>query len=451
MSGSGNEDTTSKSSLKRPRPVISCFQCRRKKLKCSRTLPCQQCLKIGKADTCSFQAGQEPETNVPGSVEPPEKRSRAESNDLPRENRHVDHAAAAWAPTVSSPSTRQTGMGLIEQLQQRVTNLENVVRLSRSNIRQNGIDDADPETSLSYRAPAPSRPRQSMQSDVFPNAAAFLKSWLAPSSNGESRTGTVATDLRQLHESVKLLHKRPLISHGRQDESQILRLIPSQAACRTLTEIYFDNLEHCFRILHRPTFDRQLDAFFSANLPENPQHILSDNSQHFLPQLTGVLAISSILGVQKECIDVGQAFAGELIYTSVEFIQDHLNKLNSKDLHTIPAIQTRMILLLLRWMRLDRMSDLWELSGLILRQALIMGLDAESKESTSTRPVLEAEVRRRLWMTICEEDMMISILCNMPCLIPDFTCNVPLNVNDIELEQENPPTYRSSDVWTDSL
>lgn len=334
-------------------------------------------------------------------------------------------------------------MGLIEQLQQRVTSLENVVGVSRRNIRQNGSHDAELEISLSHRTPAPSRPRQSMSSDVFPNAAAFLKSWLPSSGNPEPRIGKAATDLRQLHESLKRLHKRPPTSQKWQKESQILRLIPSQSVCRTLTEVYFDNLEHCFRILHRPTFDRQLSAFFSGSIP--------DGSQHFLPQLIGILAISSILGMRNECIEVGHSFNGELIYTSVEFIQDHLSKLQSKELHTVPALQTRMILLLLRWMRLDRMTDLWELSGLILRQALTMGLDSESKQSIGTRSVLEAELRRRLWMTVCEEDMMIAILCNMPCLVPDFDCHIPLNVNDVELEQDITPASRSFDVWTDSL
>ena len=443
MAASANDDITSKNSLKRPRPVISCFECRRKKLKCSRTLPCQQCLKIGKADVCSFQAGQEPETNVAGSVEPPEKRSRAESNGLARANRNVDHEGAASSPAASSLGTWQAGMGLIEQLQQRVTNLENVVGVSRRTLGPNGSHDAEPDTTLSHRTPAPSRPRQSMPSDVFPNAAAFLMSWLTPSENADPRTRKAATDLRQLHESVKHLHKRPLMSHERQNESQILRLIPSQPVCRTLTEVYFDNLEHCFRILHRPTFDRSLNSFFSGSLPYN--------SQHFLPQLIGVLAISSILGIRNECIEVGHAFDGEVIYTSVEFIQDHLNKLKSKELHTIPALQTRMILLLLRWTRLDRLTDLWELSGLIVRQALTMGLDSEPKNSQSTLSVLEAELRRRLWMTVCEEDMMISILCNMPCLIPDSSCRIPLNVNDVELEQDTRPTFRSFDIWTDSL
>lgn len=41
---------------KRPRPVLSCLTCRRKKLKCDRSLPCNQCQKSGISPACSFQS-----------------------------------------------------------------------------------------------------------------------------------------------------------------------------------------------------------------------------------------------------------------------------------------------------------------------------------------------------------------------------------------------------------
>ena len=439
------EDSSSKSSLKRPRPVISCLECRRKKLKCSRTLPCQQCLKIGKPDSCSFQAGQIPDSRLP-SDEPAEKRSRLGSSSIANgleSARPFRYAGLGASPAASRPSPLTDGIGLFEQLEQRVVYLESVAGVSGRQRDKSAGRDHEPKTPLSLRTPAPARPRQSMPSSIFPNAAAFLKDWLSLEGAPEPRARKAATDLRQLHDSLKYLHKRPVVFREQQNGSQIRRLVPSQPVCQTLIEIYFDNLEHCFRILHRPTFDRQLNDFFSGEL--------ADSSHHFLPQLVAILAISSILGIRNECVEVGSAFNGELIHTSVDFIDDYLHKLKSKDQHTVSALQTRMILLLLRWMRLDKLTDLWELSGQILRQALIMGLDSDPSQGTATYTVLEAELRRRLWTTICEEDMMISILCDMPCLIPDFDCQTPLNVNDVELEQDTPPVARSFACWTDTL
>lgn len=44
-------------SVKRPRPVKSCTECRKRKLKCDRSCPCSQCQKSGR--TCRYAADQD--------------------------------------------------------------------------------------------------------------------------------------------------------------------------------------------------------------------------------------------------------------------------------------------------------------------------------------------------------------------------------------------------------
>lgn len=39
---------------KRPRPTLSCIECRRKKLKCDRNRPCDQCLKSAHSGQCVY-------------------------------------------------------------------------------------------------------------------------------------------------------------------------------------------------------------------------------------------------------------------------------------------------------------------------------------------------------------------------------------------------------------
>lgn len=38
----------------RPRPIISCSECKTRKLRCNRTLPCDQCTKARRGDKCAF-------------------------------------------------------------------------------------------------------------------------------------------------------------------------------------------------------------------------------------------------------------------------------------------------------------------------------------------------------------------------------------------------------------
>lgn len=186
-----------------------------------------------------------------------------------------------------------------------------------------------------------------------------------------------------------------------------------------------------------------MDAFFAG--------VDVEAQKAFLPQLVGMLAVASTLGIRQECIDVGHAYDGELVHTGAEFVESYLESLRAREGRTISTLQTRMLLLLLRWLRLDKLKDLWELSGQIMRQALAMGLGSDPSESENSFTLLEAELRRRLFTTIVEQDMMLSILANMPCLVPDFSCRPPLNVNDQELEQEWTPDSKPLSEWSDTL
>lgn len=52
---SGSPTQVQPSTTKRKRKALSCYDCRRRKLRCDRELPsCARCIKAGHADTCSY-------------------------------------------------------------------------------------------------------------------------------------------------------------------------------------------------------------------------------------------------------------------------------------------------------------------------------------------------------------------------------------------------------------
>ncbi len=134
---------------KRPRPVISCLECRRKKLKCDRTCPCQQCIKIGRPGRCSYQSGQEPEPNAAFLSRPANKRPRRMSSvadnadDAPIE----PNFSREQAPT---PVRR----GVVEDLQARVARLERALLL-RDSQQQNGVRTSSQTPSSLQRGNSP--------------------------------------------------------------------------------------------------------------------------------------------------------------------------------------------------------------------------------------------------------------------------------------------------------
>ncbi|ETN37226.1 uncharacterized protein HMPREF1541_08216 [Cyphellophora europaea CBS 101466] len=430
----------------RPRPVISCLECRRKKLKCDRTLPCRQCVKAGRSDVCAFQPGQLPEPRDSSYDDPTPKRSR---NDQTRPLAVNGDDASPSEQDNATVTIPHDGLGMFEKLQFRVAHLETLLdvdhtvgTVQRNLADRGGVRRDRPEASQ-VALPQPAISRHRLPTTVFPDAAFFMRGFAAQNSE-DPRIQRVADDLRCLHYSLKQFHKRPHIGSNCVGFMNLLPLIPSRDVCYLLSELYFDNLEHCFRILHKTTFNRQLNEFFLAG------ETIQDLS--FIPQLMAVLSMGALLGTRSECVDVAQANEGRLIPMSIVYIQDYLDSLSSKKLYTIPILQTKMLLLILRWMRLDKNNDLWRLSGDILRHALIMNMDRDPSQLQEPTSPLQAELRRRLWMTIVEEDLMLSILRNMPCMVPDFTCQAPLNVDDDELQDfGKPPSPRPQDEWSDSL
>lgn len=339
------------------------------------------------------------------------------------------------------------GTGIIERLEQRVAHLETALgsRHANDDSADNGrTRDAEPKgTTLSSRRGLPTISRQRSTASVFPDASTFMRC-LGSKEQGNHRIIAVARELQGLHESLKQFHRRPQINAGCTGLMNVLPLLPRQDVCLILSELYFDNLEHCFRILHRGTFNRQLHDFFHSG------DLGRDSS--FVAQLLAVVSMGALLGTQAECVQAVHAHEGRLVDSTVAYLQDYLGSLTSKNFYCVSALQTKMLLVLLRWMRLDKNNDLWRALGDVVRHALIINLDQDPSELRETFTPLEAEMRRKLWTTIAEEDMMLSILRNLPCLVPDFTCKPPLNVNDDELLDHGPmPVSRPRDEWTDGI
>ncbi|RMZ84511.1 hypothetical protein DV737_g1128, partial [Chaetothyriales sp. CBS 132003] len=393
-----HEHDSLRHSSKRPRPVISCLECRRKKATTTTT------------------------TGLANHVDQPNRSAQTTTTTTTGLANHVDQLNLSAS----------AGPGVLETLTARVAHLERLLRVpTRKEVKE-----------VLPTLPSGPPSRRNILSGTFPHAHSFVQSFLA--SEADSGVGRVAQDLRNLHHALTLLHRPPCDLTSSASVAEIRELIPSLQVCQRLAEIYFDNLEHCFRILHQPTFVAQLTDYFTRPSPAAPD---------FLPQLVGVLSMAAILAIDQDCVVVGAVADGRLIRASVSFIEDYIAGLGYKKRNTIAAFQTRSLLMLLRCMRQDRQTELWELTGSIMRQALIMGMDRDPSERTEPCTALEAELRRRLWMSVVEMDMMMAILCNMPCLVPDFTCRAPKNLDDVELLSEGLDglASRPFDEWTDSL
>lgn len=119
-------------SVKRPRPVKSCTECRKRKLRCDRLLPCSQCQKSNRS--CKYA------TDPDGGYDSDDQ--EIETTEAPRPTKRNYPPGAALTPTATVPEIPPSaptakngdagGLPMLEELSLRMERLEKQVMVVRS-------------------------------------------------------------------------------------------------------------------------------------------------------------------------------------------------------------------------------------------------------------------------------------------------------------------------------
>lgn len=135
---------------KRPRPVLSCVECRRKKLKCDRLLPCEQCRKASQSAQCTYSTRQGPpshaqhtdesESETGQRVKRKTTESKAELRDSVSSGFPVDTTPTTTTTTTAAPVANEK-VGVLEDLQSRVDKLERLLFTGRTRILASAQDE----------------------------------------------------------------------------------------------------------------------------------------------------------------------------------------------------------------------------------------------------------------------------------------------------------------------
>lgn len=100
----------------RSRPIVSCLNCRRKKQKCDRRLPCNSCVRSGRPSSCQYAPGQEPVLDDSDEASQNNKRRRTDLGD-------------------GSEDTLQVPVASFIELQERVGQLERALQTQTQQIQ----------------------------------------------------------------------------------------------------------------------------------------------------------------------------------------------------------------------------------------------------------------------------------------------------------------------------
>ncbi|GJD04193.1 fungal specific transcription factor domain-containing protein [Colletotrichum higginsianum] len=220
-------------------------------------------------------------------------------------------------------------------------------------------------------------------------------------------------------------------------------ILPKKAVCDRLLASYIDTSETIYRMIHVPTFKEQHELFWDGKLP----------GDDFLPQLLAVLSIGSRFETKSKGLG-HERVEGVHIPTACALVRSWLDGLRGKQLVDLTTLQTEILLVHAQRMTTPRPQDSWAQLGYIVRMAMTMGLHRDPSEFEPRMPVFLGELRRRLWFTILDMDLHLSLACNLSCLVRegDFTCRPPRNLDDADLyfDMKELPPSKPIDQLTDN-
>jgi Fungal specific transcription factor domain len=233
---------------------------------------------------------------------------------------------------------------------------------------------------------------------------------------------------------------------------EMMKALPSGFLFGILQARYIQNWETIWRVLHIGTFMEQCDRVSKAI--ESGTFTLPPQIQDWVvPQILAIISTASRLNDTNERGSTTERISDDQISKNCLMVKTWLDSLHGKALVNFPTLQTRTLLLLARQANLATPSELWAESGILVRNAMIMGLhqDPEPWEFSN----FDKEARRKLWLTIVELDLQFSLAAGMPSSVSSnmFNTRELLNVDDQDLtpEMAEYPASKPGTVYTDAL
>ncbi|KAJ5895286.1 hypothetical protein N7495_006977 [Penicillium taxi] len=202
-------------------------------------------------------------------------------------------------------------------------------------------------------------------------------------------------------------------------------LVPSREMSDVMATLYVESFEPTLRLLHIPTFWAEYQKFWG-----NPDGA---------PQSTR-LKILLVVGIGSCLYDHGDRAAAlcniELVHQWIYSAQTWLSGPLEKDRLDISGLQVYCLAILARQVFSIGGDMIWISTGSLVHTAMQIGLHRDPKHLPEM-PVMEAELRRRLWYTVLELVIQSSLDSWMPPRISfdEFDTEPPSNFNDDQLHE----------------
>lgn len=232
------------------------------------------------------------------------------------------------------------------------------------------------------------------------------------------------------------------LAPGLTDEN-LLQLVPSRDIVDYHVRLYFDTSETMYRILHQPNFWKEYQLFWENQRAASPA---------FVVILLLIMATVSCISTREAPTFVGDsAMARERAVLWIE-VSDRWQRHHSQKNIYLAIWQIRCLLLLAKQINIVKKKKTWTMAGTLVREAMSAGFHRDPTLLGEKVSVFDQEMRRRLWATMTELELQVSIDRGMPSAttgVPSDSASI-LNIDDDQLgvERLSPPIARPSSEYT---
>ncbi|RAL08443.1 uncharacterized protein BO97DRAFT_472979 [Aspergillus homomorphus CBS 101889] len=454
---------------KRRRKALSCYDCRRRKLRCDRGQPaCSRCRKGGIAETCSYDGyevllgvglGEQQQqqhqhqlqpttTALNTAYTPADLVGRGPGAVQGTPVRQADGPAVAESSVVSLAASQNAGSW---QLLGRLSSAKGINE-ERPSIRSNAEDIvgglAPPGgADAMLRAETPILRGQNFKTHYygstnpislishFPELRSFMKETIMQ----PTALPTLQRELKTLQVKWKAMRTDLLPQH----DWELVGLLPDQETMDAQVYLYFESFENIYRILHYPSFMKEYDAFRQDSRSARPA---------FVVILMLILACVGCLAQQGQPKYIGDsAMARERATLWVEAAEAWLPRQSQKHIY-LAIWQIRCLLLVAKMVNIVKKKRTWTAAGTLVRQAMSAGFHRDPTILGDRVSVFDMEMRRRLWATILELELQVSTDRGMPSASAGLTSDTapPVNIEDeaLTVDAEALPASQPSSVYT---
>lgn len=434
---------------KRRRKVLSCYDCRRRKLQCDRALPaCSRCTKAGQAANCLYL---EDASDAPIRDEPTPTNTASGIGKLPTFYGHSTRPIGAAGPTGDLLSRLEYQDGRIKQLE-----------AALAQAGQGGSSKASrlPPTPESVVGGVDLAPVQDRETTLL-RGKSFKTQF-----HGNTHPGAIIARIPELNKFTRdTFEQFPALSRIKEDmsaletrrESKNLKhaavstadlraLLPEKKEdADVLINIYLANYASLYHVLHLPSFHQEYDEMY-----EEPGNV----RPHFIALVLVIMAAAQCLTTTDPWLySANSSLAREKSLKAITTVDNWLIAQSQK--HVSAAdFQIRVLLLLAKQVTARKLKRTWTESGDVLRFCMAAGLHRTPDLVKKQTSVLDKELRRRVWAAVTELELQASFDRGM--IASPWTlqsdCPPPHHLSDEDLDQttEHLPALRRANDFNNS-